>query len=237
MCVSTSLNKDYDEVEFRTKRRFQIPLEYTPYYYRNGFAHENLYIIPMDDPGGIMPSIWGLVPDFGMFDIPAFHKKYNTLNARSETVFTSNTYKHSIHDKRCLIIADGFHEPHRHNGISYPFYCHYQDSSIFCFAGLFTEIDDELFSCSIITVPANEQFEYIHNQKKRMPLVLDSNLENDWLDPDLHEPAIKEILNTGFTSKAIEAYPVSRDLYKRGIDRNTPIAVTNVDYPELQNEV
>ena len=58
--------------------------------------------------------MWGLVPSYGLKDITAFLKKYNTLNAESETIFTSNTFKHSVHDKRCSILAEGFNEPHHH---------------------------------------------------------------------------------------------------------------------------
>ncbi|WP_228235954.1 SOS response-associated peptidase [Allomuricauda sp. M10] len=234
MCFSTSLRKKPEELEKRFGAEVQDQIEFTPYHHLNGFTHGNLYIIPMDSPDEILPAMWGYVPPFGMDDPDGFLKQYNTLNARSETVFTSNTFKHSIHDKRCLIIADGLFEPHFHNNISYPYFCHYFDDALFAFAGIYSELDEDLYSCTILTMPANEQFEFIHNQKKRQPLVLDEHWENDWLSPDLHELGIKELMKVGFTTKEIEAYPVSRDLYKRGIDTNNSIAIDRVDYPELQ---
>ncbi|MBO0355904.1 SOS response-associated peptidase [Flagellimonas aurea] len=236
MCYSTTLRKTKEEVEERFRARLQIELEYTPYYHMNGFTHGNLYIVPMEYPDELLPAMWGYVPPFGMDDPDAFHKRYNTLNAKSETVFSSNTYKHSIHDKRCLIIADGFHEPHHVKKVSYPYFCHYKDDSLFAFAGLYSELDDDLYSCTIITMPANEQFEQIHNQKKRQPLILDQHWEEDWLLPDLHEPGIKELMKSAFTTKEIEAYTVSRDLYKRGIDTNNKLAIEKKDYPELNQQ-
>lgn len=234
MCFSTSLRKKPEELEKRFGADVQDHIEYTPYYHLNGFTHGNLYIIPMDNPDVILPAMWGFVPPFGTDDPNGFLKKYNTLNAKSETVFSSNTFRHSIHDKRCLVLADGFHEPHHHNNVSYPYFCHYSDDAPFAFAGLYSELDEDLYSCTIITMPANEQFEFIHNQKKRQPLVLDRHWEDDWLSPDLHELGIKELMKVGFTTKEIEAYPVSRDLYKRGIETNNSLSIDRMDYPELQ---
>ncbi|CAZ98733.1 SOS response-associated peptidase [Zobellia galactanivorans] len=233
MCYSTTLRKQREEIERNTRRQFAIPLEYTPYYRANGFAHPNLYIVKMDEPDMIYPAMWGLIPDFGKKDIQAFQKKYNTLNAKSETVLTSNTYKNSAENYRCLILADGFHEPHRFNNASYPYFCHYDDDSLFCFAGLYTELDDDFFSCSILTMPANEQFSKIHNQKKRQPLILDESFETDWLRPDLTSNGITELMKVGFTTKEIEAYPVTRDIYKRGFDADNLQSITKIDYPEL----
>ncbi|MBO0329756.1 SOS response-associated peptidase [[Muricauda] lutisoli] len=236
MCFSTTLRKSERDVTKRFQAKLSVQLEFTPYYHLNGFTHGNLYIVPMEEPDSIYPSMWGYIPPFGMDDPNGFMKRYNTLNARSESVFSSNTYKHSIHDKRCLVIADGFHEPHHHKNISYPYFCHYKDDSLFAFAGLYSELDNELFSCTILTVEANERFEFIHNKKKRMPLILDEHWEEDWLSPDLHELGIKELIKAGFTTSEIEAYPISRNLYKRGIDTNNEIAITKVDYPELNEQ-
>lgn len=239
MCYSTSLRKDKHDnrIEGRIRQRLKLPEVYQPYFRANGFAHPNLYIIRQEEPDVIVPAKWGLVPPFGINDIDGFYKKYNTLNAKSETVFKSNTYKHSIYDQRCLVLADGFHEPHHQNKISYPFFCHYPDDSIFCFAGLYSSIDEDedLYTCTILTTAANEQFEYIHNQKKRMPLVLDENYEDDWLE-ELSELAVKDLMKTAFTTKEIEAYPISRDLYKRGVETNNELAVSKVDYPDLNEQ-
>lgn len=236
MCYSSTLRKKEKDIERLTRRTFEIPFEYIPYYRANGFVHPNLYIVKMDEPDRIYPAMWGLVPEFGMKDVFGFQKKYNTLNAKSEKVFSSNTFKNSVTDKRCLILADGFHEPHHQNGSVYPFFCHYKDDALFHFAGLYTEIDDELFSCTILTMPANKQFSEIHNNKKRQPLILDSEFEMEWLRPDLNENGIKELIKVGFTTKEIEAFTVSQKLYKKDFDTNTPLAITKVDYPDLHSQ-
>lgn len=50
---------------------------------------------------------------------------------------------------------------------------------------------------------------------------------------DLSENNIKELIRVGFTTDEFEAYPVSRDLNKRGKPKDVPWAISKFDYPEL----
>lgn len=225
MCYETTLSKKQKKIEKRYRVNFAIDGEYEPYFHRTGFTHPNLQIIKIDEPQHVYPSSWGFVPDWGLDDITAFRKKYNTLNAKSESLLTSGTYKNSAREKRCLILADGFFEPHKEGKVSIPNFCYiptkdFKDGrDLFLFAGIYSEIDTTLFTCSIITTEANDFFAEIHNVKKRMPLVLDEHLIDTWFD-DLNDSQLNEVMRTGFTNKRFNAYPVSRDLYKRGINTN-----------------
>ncbi|MBU2947365.1 SOS response-associated peptidase [Zobellia uliginosa] len=233
MCYSTSLTKSEDAIEEHFNKEFEVPLLYEPYYYLSGFEHPNLFIIPQDNPNFIWPSIWGLIPEFAIKNPEEFRSKANTLNAKGETIFNTRSFKGSIESQRCLIIADGFYEPHHYNGTSYPHYCKLENHSLFTFAGIYTKLDEELYTCSILTVEANKFFSEVHNNKKRMPLVLDSEFEDEWLRNDLNEKHIKELITSGFTSEDFEAYPVTRSLYSKSFDKNTAQAIQKVDYPEL----
>ena len=233
MCYSKSLTKGEEEIKEHFGRNFEVPLLYEPYYWISGFQHPNVFIIPQDDSKNIWPAMWGLVPDYAMGDPVAFYKKVNTLNAKSEQVYNARSYKKSIVDKRCLIIADGFFEPHHYNENSYPHYCRLKNRSLFAFAGIYTKLDEELYSCSIITLPANNFFSEIHNKRERMPLVLDLGFEEEWIRPDLNKPQIKELMRVGFTKEEFEAYPVTRGLNKPKINNNVPQSIVKVDYPEL----
>lgn len=231
MCYATSLRKREGEIRDRLHDElgveFGIDLEYEPFYHRNGFTHQNLYIIKMDEPEVIYPAAWGLVPNWGTLNAPEFWKKSNTLNARAESMFEKPSFKDSANDKRCLILADGFFEPHHVNGISIPYFCYqpskkYPEGDLFLFAGLYNELDDELFTTTILTIEANEFFAEVHNQKKRMPLVLAYDLYEDWLDDGLNPSQVNELMAFGFTHRDFKAHPVTRDLYKKGIDTNKP---------------
>jgi len=228
MCYETTLSKKQKQIEEHYNVNFAISEEYEPYFHRTGFTHPNLQIIKMDEPEKVYPASWGLIPEWGLNDVDAFRKKYNTLNAKSETLLTSGTYKNSARETRCLILADGFFEPHKEGKTSIPNFCFIPSSKyndgrdLFVFAGIYSEMDEELFSCSIITTDANDFFAEIHNVKKRMPLALDEGLVNEWFNNSLKDSDIKELMKNGFTHKEFNAHPVSRDLYKRGIDTNTP---------------
>lgn len=66
-----------------------------------------------------------------------------------------------------------------------------------------------------------------------MPLVLDEHLIEDWLDDGINSQTLNEIMATGFTTNKFIAHPVSRDLYKKGIDTNKPYIVEPVEKESL----
>jgi len=239
MCFESSLLKKKRLIEEFFKANFTPSYYYEPYYHVSGFNYPELQIIKMDDPYTIHPATWGLIPSWGEKDITSFRKKYNTLNAKSETLLTSIMYQESAREQRCLIIADGFFEPHHINNISYPYYCfipseNFKDGKdLFAYAGIYSEIDGGNYSCSILTTEANDFFSEIHNKKKRMPLIIDDSFTKDWLQPDLNDDHIDELMKTCFTNKKFDAYAVSRNLYKRGINHNHPGILTKVERNSL----
>lgn len=233
MCYSTALRKKREQIEQRLLNaipaKFPDETEYNPYFHLNGFSNGNLQIIKMDEPNVIHQASWGLVPDWAIHDVKGFRKKSNTLNARSETIFEKASFKDSAENKRCLILADGFYEPHHQNGTPVPHFCyqpseHYPEGDLFLFAGLYNELENNNYSATILTTEANQFFAEVHNKKKRMPLVLDEFHYEDWLD-DISYSELNEIMATGFTNKTFKAHPVSRDLYKRNIDTNQPYII------------
>lgn len=232
MCYATSLTKKEKQIEKRFDASMKIELLYEPYYYQNGFSHNNLFCIPIEDPTQIFPMEWGLVPSYSDENIEGFRKKYNTLNARSESVFNNVTYKKSAEDSRCLIIADGFFEPHYPNnnfkGSSEPKYCYLENRKLFTFAGIYNKLDTDYYTVSILTTQANPFFEEIHNKKKRMPLVLDPNVEGEWLNDSLTNNQVKELMIDAFIKESFHAHTV-RNIYKRGVDHNVPEVLEPVE--------
>lgn len=240
MCYETALTKKKKEVKENFNKDFANPEQYEIYYHRSGFTHPNLQIVKMNEPNTIYPAEWGYVPSWGMRDITAFRKKYNTLNIKSETLFQGLS-KEAAFENRCLIIADGFFEPHKTAGNSIPHFCYiptdkYADNrDLFVFGGIYSEVDDDTnqLTCSILTMEANHFFTEVHNVKKRQPLVLDEELYGEWFNPDLNEGNVLELIKNGFTSKEFKAHPVSTDLYKRNLNTNKPYIIEEVPPPNL----
>lgn len=240
MCYETSLTKTKKQVQEHLYKEIAFPEKYESYYHRSGFTHPNLQLIKMDEPNTIYPAMWGYVPNWAMGDVSGFRKKYNTLNIKSETLFKGLS-KEAAHENRCLIIADGFFEPHRSSGTSIPYFCYIPSDKfddgrdLFVFGGIYSELEEapNKLTCSILTMEANSFFTKVHNIKKRQPLVFDERLYQEWFNADLNEKDIMELMRNGFTSKRFKAHPVSSDLYKRNINTNTPSILKEVPPPNL----
>jgi len=234
MCYSTALRKPKEKIEqellSQLPAKFPISSEYKPYYHLNGFTYGNLQIIKMDEQDIIHSSKWGLIPKWASHNPEEFRKKSNTLNARSESIFEKASFKESAENKRCLILADGFFEPHHENGQAIPYFCYqpsaeYPEGNLFLFAGLYNELEDTTLTATILTTEADEFFAEVHNKGKRMPLILDQLYYRDWLNDGISNQTINEIMVNGISNKEFKAHPVSRDFYKKGIETNKPYII------------
>jgi putative SOS response-associated peptidase YedK len=79
---------------------------------------------------------------------------------------------------------------------------------LFSFAGLWERWHDfegeEIESCTILTTTANEMMQPIHD---RMPVILDSEGEKEWLNPRSAPDSLRAVL-VPFASDQMEAYAV-----------------------------
>jgi putative SOS response-associated peptidase YedK len=127
---------------------------------------------------------WQLVPATE----PAFTTKLSTINARSETVFSSPLYRNLIVRQRCIVPLSGFYEWKRYGDTKRPFKIHLRDEPIMSVAGIWDTwrpgAQDERRSFSILTTTANEAMRGIHD---RMPVILSRADEAAWIDPEIHE--------------------------------------------------
>ncbi len=130
---------------------------------------------------------WGLVPSWAKDP-----KVANKLAlARAESVTTSPAFREAIGKRRCLVVVDGFYEwQHEGRRASQPFYIRLADSTPFALAGLWERwigTDGEIIeSCAIVTQPSRPPVDAIHD---RMPLVLEREAWQRWLDPAVTEGA------------------------------------------------
>ncbi len=80
----------------------------------------------------------------------------------------------------------GFYEPHVNaDGTREPFFLKLVNAEVFGVAGLWerSRRDDgsHVFSCTLITVPANRLLAEVHNEKQRMPAILAESDYAEWL--------------------------------------------------------
>ena len=124
---------------------------------------------------------WWLVPAWAK----EISTKYPAFNAKGETVHTLTSFRGPFRSRRCLIPADGYYEwTTGADGKKDPWFIHL-DHTPFCFAGVW-EVNtlvapEPLLSTTIITLPSIGDIESIHT---RMPVVLRTDVWDEWLDPE-----------------------------------------------------
>lgn len=188
MCYYTQQSASIENL----RRRFSAEVDsgdtYVQSDFINGFSHPNIPIILDSTPHLVTTGYtWGMVPPWAK-DLE-FRKKTNTLNARIETIEEKPTFKNAAHN-RCLIIATAYYEwrwldPKGKNKEKYQI--NSQDDEIFTFAGIYSSWTDPQTAevkntYSMVTTKANALMSYIHNHKKRMPIMLKRQDESAWLD-------------------------------------------------------
>ena len=125
---------------------------------------------------------WGLIP----FWEKTSKTKYLLNNARAEGIETKPSFRVPIMKRRCVIPASGFYEWHRVGDQKTPYFIHRIDEEYMAMAGIWDHWQGEdgqvIESCSIITTEANKLMIEIHD---RMPVILNKNDLETWLNPDL----------------------------------------------------
>jgi putative SOS response-associated peptidase YedK len=180
-------------------------------------------VITRHSPNHISRMFWGLIPHWAKDE----KRKFSTINAKAETAAELPTYRDSFRRKRCIVPATGFYEPDKVNHKKQPFPWHYfqlTDQSMFGFAGLYDIWTDkqtgkDIWSYTIITTVQNEIVGQYHD---RMPVILEKDVEEAWLDPDL--------VDAGQISQMLKPYPSERmEAWRVGDDARNP----KNDYPEV----
>jgi putative SOS response-associated peptidase YedK len=242
MCFHASQTKTTTQLEDRFKvLRDDINAieegDFT-FYHSNGFEHREIAIITQEASDVLEPATWGIMPSN---EVATNQKEYYKnaakwgagLNAKSEKVFDHFIYSNSIYEQRCIIPFDGFFEPHDFEGKKYPYYITRKDKDSFALAGLYTITADGCLTTTILTKPADPLLASIHNLKLRQPVLLRRDLENEWLNDNLNENNIKELINSSYQEKDLQTYTVGNDIFKR-VNSNHKGILEHINYTELK---
>ena len=130
------------------------------------------------------------------------------INARAEGIQDKPTFRTPFKRQRCLAPATHFFEWQTVGKQKQPYLIRPTDQPVFAFAGLYDVHHDQalgdLHSFSIITTEANEVTAPIH---KRMPVILQPELESAWLAPKTSALELQLLLRQ-YPAAAMEAFPV-----------------------------
>ena len=161
---------------------------------------------------------WGMVPYWAK-DISIGARM---INAVGETAAEKPAFRESMKRRRCLIPADGFYEWEKLGDKKKQAYnIGMKDDGLFAFAGLWDRWKDPtgkpVESCTILTTDANALLKDIHD---RMPVILNPEDYDLWLDPGLNDPKQVEHLLKPFDARLMRVYPVSSTVNK--VENDSP---------------
>ena len=209
MCFNISIVNSVDAIEKQFNAEFHIDFSFEAKKYISAFTNPKIPVITSEEPHVIQPFYWGLIPHWVKNEEKADSIRRMTYNAKSETVYEKPSFRDSIKNKKCLIIADGFYE---WESTSSGKICHFikpTNNAIFAFAGIWSEWVNQstgaaINSTSILTQPANTLMAKIHNIKKRQPVMLNPEDQNKWLGAGLNYDHILDgAQNIDLTAKIV----------------------------------
>ncbi len=156
---------------------------------------------------------WGLVP-FWAEDAKIGNRM---INARSEGIENRPAFGESFRRRRCLVPADGFYEwmPTGDRRAKQPYHLRRADRRPFAFAGLWSRwrppAGPPLETYTILTTDAAPGIRAIHD---RMPVILEPDRFDLWLDPAVEDPERLKPLLAPHLPESFEAVAVSTRVNK-----------------------
>ena len=139
--------------------------------------------------------------------------KASTINATAERIASAPSYRDPWRrGQRCIFAMGGFYEPHvSADGSREPFFLRLVNAEVFGVAGIWERSrradGSYLFSCTLITVPANRLLAEVHNDKQRMPAILAANDYDAWLGGSTDDA---QALLKPYPDELMTAWKVSR---------------------------
>jgi len=195
---------------------------------------------------------WGPIPEYMNTPEKIKMGRNKMCNARSEKLLDPSSFWYGIRKQRCLIPVTGIYE---HRGIKgwkqkVPYHVQLKGRKMFCIPGVFhfntnipsdPETGEMRGTFSMLTRDGNAVMRMIHNGGEnpfRMPLFLPKELEFKWLDPNLTDNDLKNIIDYEMPSEELSYYTVASVRSQKGRPdgkkKNEPFEFKNL--PPLGND-
>lgn len=168
----------------------------------------------------------------------------STLNCISEEMFDKNSFKDAAKNgQRCLIPISGFYEwrwldEKGENKI--PYYASLKESPIVSVAGLYSRWKDKTkdqyyYIYTVLTTTANTLMEYVHNNKKRMPVIIPREFEKNWLNRNLSKDDVLALCQP-YKNESMKAHTISKLITTKNVETNVDNVKTPYDYFKIGNQ-
>lgn len=189
----------------QVQQRFgvEVPEFYQPQY---NAAPTHLLPVILQGSAGVSFFYWGIPPDWAKNK----HVSEKLINIRAESLQERPAMRKLLKRARCLVPADGFYawkKVGKKTQIPHRFIA--QDKSIFSFAGIWEEFEDNEgerhHTFMLITTPANA---LVSGMSERMPVILESKQEQVWMQEDSSEESLLALLKP-YAEAKMSLYTVS----------------------------
>jgi putative SOS response-associated peptidase YedK len=241
VCFATSavfkasmVKKEFDATflhsDFDNKIVAQNDDEELRMYHINGFTHTKIPVITNEQPHLVQGYNWGLIPKWAKDEKSAHDLRKLTLNAKSETIFEKPSFRDAAKTNHCIVLASGFFEWKTVGKDKIPHYIYCPEMPIMPLAGLYTTWKNNATQTSvntvtILTTEANELMAEIHNDKKRMPVILPKHNIKKWFDADFSAPDAQQNAHNlllPFDTNAMKAHEISKLITSRTHSSDVP---------------
>ncbi|MGJ5643347.1 SOS response-associated peptidase family protein [Formosa sp. S-31] len=167
-------------MEEELKATFKFPHLYRSKFIINGMQESIIPVITWEDSKRIDFAIWGMLPEYFKGEWKPFQQKQSTLNVKAEDVGRLITGSKMI--KRCLIPVTGYFGFYNVNGEVKSYYNVNKDDAPFCVAGIYSQLEDGFYSCSLIVNTKPSKFVSSGTENTMQPAILHPDSCKLWLD-------------------------------------------------------
>jgi putative SOS response-associated peptidase YedK len=185
-------------------------------------------------------GFWSLMPPWA--ETLEYANKVSTFNAKAETVGEKPTFRTAFLKRRCIVPAEAFYEWVGPRGKKQPLHISRRDGGFLSMAGLYNfwkPTNSEGRPIPTFTIVTTEPSQWMARLHNRMPVILQDDQIETWLDPTVSDPLQLGELMMAPTEDFLDCYPVDKALLNSGlIDTPQCAAKIGVDYtPLLRNTV
>lgn len=184
MCFFVHQSLDSIKIEKRFGKKIRMERN-LPEGIINAFSFPKIAVITNHNSNYIEFYNWGLIPSWSKND----EIRNYTLNAKIETLDSKPSFK-PYKNQRCIIILDAFYEwkwLDSKGKIKEKYEIQNKNMDLLAIGGLWNvwknPTNQEVINTfTMITTEANNLMAQIHNTKKRMPMILNPEEEENWLN-------------------------------------------------------
>jgi len=181
-------------------------------------------------------GLWSLMGPWA--DSLEHANKASTFNAKAETLTERPAYRNAYLERRCVVPAEAFYEWVGPRKERQPLNIARKDGKLLSMAGLFNywkpavSQSRPMLTFTVVTTAPSQWMSRIHN---RMPVILQDDQIDTWLDPTVSDPQQLDHLLKAPPEGFLDCFAISRQINSVKFDGPEYAKEIALDYTGLLN--